>query len=228
VKYHNGAPGVKPARPARRPAGRNLAEPPGPVMAKRSGRRPGKSGTREAIAAAAAAQFAAQGYDRVSLRGIAREAGVDPALVSHYFGSKQELFVAVSGLPFDPDAVVEGIFAGEREEVGERLARFVVGLLENPEGRRRMTGIVRAAASEDAAATMVRELIGREVIGRLVERLDVDDAGLRAGLVGSQVVGLTMARYVVAIEPLTSAPAEQVVAAVAPNLQRYLAGELGS
>jgi hypothetical protein len=91
-----------------------------------------------------------------------------------------------------------------------------------------MTGIVRAAASEDAAATMVRELIGREVIGRLVERLDVDDAGLRAGLVGSQVVGLTMARYVVAIEPLTSAPAEQVVAAVAPNLQRYLAGELGS
>lgn len=193
---------------------------------RRSGRRPGDSGTREAIRAAAARLFAAQGYDRTSLRAVAAEAGVDPKLVAHYFGSKQQLFVAVVELPFDPAVAVPAIFAGPREEIGERLARFFVGVLEDPEGRRRMTGLVRAAASEPEAARLVRELIGREVVGRIVEQLEVDDAGLRASLVGSQMVGLAMARYVVGIEPLASLPPDAVVAAIAPNLQRYLTGPL--
>lgn len=195
-------------------------------MARRSGRRPGDSGTREAIRAAASRQFAELGYDRASMRSIARDAGVDPALVAHFFGSKHQLFVDVVELPFDPEQVVATIFAGEREELGRRLADFLVTALEIPEARRRITGIVRAAASEPDAARMVRELITREIFSRVVEALGVEDADLRASLLGSQTVGLVMARYIVGIEPLASLPPERVAAAIAPNLQRYLTGPL--
>jgi AcrR family transcriptional regulator len=193
-----------------------------PGAARRSGRRPGASGTRDAIRAAAARQFADRGYDRSSLRSIAAEAGVDPALIAHFFGSKQRLFVEVVELPFDPAAVVPKVFGGEREGAGERVARFVLAVLEDPEGRRRMTGLVRAAASEPEAARMVRDRLTREVFARIAEALGAGDAELRASLVGSQVVGLVMARYVVRIEPLASLPADKLAAAIAPNLQRYL------
>lgn len=195
-------------------------------MTRRSGRRPGDSGTRAAIRAAAGRQFAEQGYDRTSLRSIAREAGVDPTLVAHFFGTKQRLFVDVVELPFDPEQVVPVIFGGDREQTGRRLADFLLATLEDPDARRRITGLVRAAASEPEAADMVRALITREVFARIVDALAVDDGDLRASLVGSQVVGLVMARYIVGIEPLASLPAATVAAALAPNLQRYLTGPL--
>ena len=191
-------------------------------MARPSGRRAGESGTREAIRQAAARLFADQGYDRTSMRAIAAEAGVDQKLVAHFFGSKQRLFVDVVALPFNPAEVVPAVFGGDREQIGERVARFLLGVLEDPASRQRMTGLIRAAASEPEAARMVRELISREVLARIVAALDVDDADIRASLLGSQVVGLAMARYIVAVEPLASMPPEQVVAAIAPNLQRYL------
>jgi AcrR family transcriptional regulator len=191
-------------------------------MARRSGRRPGDSGTREAIRRAAGRQFARRGYDRASLRSIASEAGVDPALVSHFFGSKQKLFVDVVGLPVDPREVVASVFQGDRATLGARLARFLLAALDDPGTRRRMIGLVRAAASEPEAARMVRDLLTREVVASLVEALGVEDAGLRANLVGSQIVGLLMARHVVGLEPLASTPSEEVAAAIAPNLQRYL------
>jgi AcrR family transcriptional regulator len=189
---------------------------------KRSGRRPGTSGTREAILTAARRQFAECGYDRASLRGIAAEAGVDAALVAHFFGSKQQLFVAVVELPFEPAELVTAVLGGDRRTAGERLARFIATMLENPQARRRITGLVRAAASEPEAARMVRELITREVFTPLAEALGAEDAPFRANLVGSQVVGLVMARYVVRVEPLAAASAETVVAAIGPTLQRYL------
>jgi len=192
------------------------------MAARRSGRRPGESGTREAIRAAAARQFAELGYDRTSLRSIAREAGVDQKLVAYFFGTKQQLFVEVVRLPFEPAVVVPMLFGGERASVGERVAHFIVAILENPQARQPLVGLVRAAASEPEAARMVRELLTREVIARIVEALGVDDAPFRASLVGSQIVGLLMARYIVGLEPLASLPAEQVAAAIAPNLQRYL------
>jgi AcrR family transcriptional regulator len=188
----------------------------------RKGRRRGESGTRDAIAAAAREQFAERGYDRATLRAIAADAGVDVALISHYFGSKQRLFVTVMGFPFSPRDVVPQIVGPGLEGAGERLARFILSLLEDPAGRARVTGIVRAAASEPAAARAVRELLTRELIGAFVENLGVPDADVRAGLVGSQVVGLVMARYIVAVEPLASLEPEAVVRAIAPTLQRYL------
>jgi AcrR family transcriptional regulator len=191
-------------------------------MARRSGRRPGDSGTREAIREAATQLFADRGYDRTSMRAIAATAGVDQKLVAHFFGSKQRLFVEVFAPPFDPAVVIPELFAGKRAEIGERFARFLLNMLEDPEGRQRMTGLIRAAASEPEAARMVRDLISREILARITEALEVEHAHVRASLVGSQVVGLAMARYIVAVEPLASMPAEAVIAAMAPNLQRYL------
>jgi AcrR family transcriptional regulator len=190
------------------------------------GRRPGRSGTREQILAVARSLFAERGYDRTSVRAIAAEAGVDPALVMHFFGSKQQLFVEVVELPFDPAEMLPSVLAGDPATVGTRLATLLVSLLENPETRRRFTGVVRAAASEPAAAEMVRELLMREVWLPAAEILDVDDAELRMNLVGSQLVGLVMARYVVRVEPLASLPPEQLVEAIGPTFQRYLTGSL--
>ncbi len=193
---------------------------------KRTGRRPGASGTREAILAAAKRQFAEFGYDRAPLRAIAAEAGVDQKLIAHFFGSKQQLFVAAAGLPLNPAEVLPTILAGDRATLGDRLAGFLVSFLEQPELHQRVTGVVRAAASEPAVALMLREFLVGEVVAPVADLLGTDDAHFRANLVGSQIVGLVMARYVVALEPLASMPPAAVAAAVAPTLERYLVGQL--
>jgi AcrR family transcriptional regulator len=197
-----------------------------PEHVRRSGRRPGTSGTREAILAAAGRHFAQQGYDRASLRAIAAEAGVDQKLIAHFFGSKQQLFVAAIGLPFNPTEVLPGILAGDPASIGDRLAGLLVDVLEHPDLHQRLTGVVRAAASEPAVARMLREFFTREVFAHVAEQLGTDEAPFRANLVGSQILGLVMARYVVAVEPLASMPPAAVAAAVAPTLQRYLLGPL--
>lgn len=191
-----------------------------------TGRRPGDSGTREAIASAARLQFAERGYDRASMRSIANEAGVDPALVSHFFGGKQQLFVTVVELPFDPDVVLPGLLAGDRESIGPRLARFVLGALDNEDVRRRFLGIIRSAASEPEAASLVRDLVARRVFQPIAESLGVEDAPLRAALAGSQIVGLVMARHVVGVEPLAATSADELVGPIGETLQRYLTGPL--
>jgi AcrR family transcriptional regulator len=194
--------------------------------ARRAGRRPGTSGTREAILVAAGQQFAEHGYDRASLRGIAAEAGVDQKLIAHFFGSKQQLFIAAVGLPLNPAEVLPAILAGDPDAVGERLARLLVDVLERPQLHQRLTGVVRATASEPQVARMLREFLTRELLGPAAELLGGDDGPFRANLVGSQLVGLLMTRYVIAIEPLASMPPDLVAAAVAPTLQRYLVGPL--
>jgi AcrR family transcriptional regulator len=189
---------------------------------KKTGRRPGRSRTREGILDAARRQFAEIGYDRTTIRSVAAEAAVDPALVLHYFRSKQQLFLEVVELPFEPAVVLPGLLAGDRRQVGERLARLFVSVLDDPDARSRWTGMIRAAASEPAAAAMLRELLTQRVFVPLAETLGVEDARLRATLVGSQLVGIVMARHVVGVEPLASLPSDQLVSAIAPTLQRYL------
>ena len=193
-----------------------------------SGRRPGDSGTREAIEGAARRQFAELGYDRTSLRQVAREAGVDPTLVSHFYGSKQQLFVTVVELPFRPAEVLPQLLEGDPGELGLRLARFILGVFESAQSRGQVIGIVRSATSEPEAARLVRDMLTREVLTPLAEGLGVADAEFRAGLLGSQVIGMIMARYIVAIEPLASRDAAEVALAIAPNLQHYLTGDLSS
>src|SRR5918996_4123439 len=174
--------------------------------ARRSGRRPGTSGTREAILAAAGRHFAQHGYDRASLRAIAAEAGVDQKLIAYFFGSKQQLFVAAVGLPLNPGEVLPAMLAGDPDSLGERLAALLTDVLEQPELHQRLTGVVRAAASEPDVARMLREFLSRELFIPAAELLGSDDGPFRANLVGSQIVGLVMTRYVVKIEPLASMP----------------------
>jgi AcrR family transcriptional regulator len=196
------------------------------MQARRPGRRPGGPDTRGEIAAAAGRLFAERGYDRTSMRAVAAEAGVDPALVSHYFGSKQKLFVSSVQLPIDPAIVIAQVVDGDAARAGERLARAVVAVLESPQGRERATSVVRAAASEPEAAALLREQIKEQLFGPVASALGGDEPDLRANLVGSQFVGLVMARYVVGIEPLASVEPERVVRALAPVLQHYLTGDL--
>jgi AcrR family transcriptional regulator len=195
---------------------------------KRTGRRPGKSGTRDAILRAARTQFGELGYDRTTIRSIAAQAGVDPALVLHFFGSKQRLFLEVVELPFDPAADLPALLAGDRRKVGERLARLFLAALDDEDARSRWTSMLRAAATEPAAAEMLRELLTKRVFVPLAETLGVEDARLRATLVGSQIVGVVMARHIVRVEPLASLPSDELAQAIAPTLQRYLTGPLGS
>jgi AcrR family transcriptional regulator len=195
---------------------------------KRTGRRPGKSGTRDAILRAARSQFGELGYDRTTIRSIAAEAGVDPALVLHFFGSKQRLFLEVVELPFDPAAVLPALLPGDRRKVGERLARLFLAALDDQDARNRWTSMIRAAASEPAAAEVLREILTRRVFAPLAETLGVEDAHLRATLVGSQLVGVVMARHIVRVEPIASLATDELVQAIAPTLQRYLTGPLGS
>ena len=193
---------------------------------KRTGRRPGPTTTREAIAAAARRQFAELGYDRATMRGIAGEAGVDAALVVRFYGSKEALFREVMALPPGVADAIELLADGPRATLGRRLAGVVVGLLEDPRSRSIVLGRIRSASSHPDAAALVRETVTRDV-GRLVAAVTDDRPETRAVLVGSQVVGLALARHVVRVEPLASLPAADVVEYVAPVFQHYLVGPLG-
>jgi AcrR family transcriptional regulator len=190
------------------------------------GRRPGTSQTRQLILDTARRHFAELGYDRTTLRGIAAAAEVDVALVSHFFSGKQRLFAEAAALPYDPAVVLARLLTGPREQIGRRLAEQVLDLLEDPASRRQMIALIRAAASEEEAAEQIRKRINRELLVPIATGLGSPDAPLRAALTGSQVVGLVMTRHIVGIEPLAHTSREQLVAAIAPTLQRYLTGPI--
>lgn len=192
----------------------------------RTGRRAGDSGTRDAILEAARRRFWSEGYDGATIRAIARSAGVDPALVHHYFGSKEELFAAGMQIPIDPAKVIEAVLEGPRDELGTRLVRTFLSVWDASPGASPFKSLIRSALANEHAATMVREFITSTVLQRLAERLEVRDARLRATLVGSQLVGMGMVRYVLGVEPLASADADELVALVGPTVQRYLTGQL--
>jgi len=195
----------------------------------RTGRRPGNSGTREAILDAARRAFAEHGYQQATIREVAGLAGVDPALVHHYFGTKQDLFVAAVEFPVNPfEAFVALVSEEGLETLGERLLGLFLSVWDQTEQHSPMLALIRSAVSEERAAAMLREFITEEILGRIARELGTPDARLRTNLVASQLVGLVMARYVIRIEPLASTPAPVLVAAIGPNLQRYITGDIGS
>ncbi len=185
------------------------------------GRRTGDSGTRATILAAARESFTARGYDATTVRAVARRAGVDPALIHYFFGTKDALFAASLELPVNPREVVDELVAGGLDGLGERMVAFLLGVWEEPGGSP-LLAMLRSAVAHEEAAAMVRQFLGREVIGRLARAVDAPDPELRASLCASQIVGLAVARYIVRIEPLASAEAATVAAWVGPTLQRYL------
>jgi AcrR family transcriptional regulator len=192
---------------------------------RRRGPRADAADTRGAVLEAARARFAAHGYDGTRLRDVAADADVDVALVSYFFGSKDGLFAAAMELPISPAQIVEELVAEGSDGLGERLLRTIIARLDEPGGRP-FVGLVRSAAGNDQAAELLRGFVEREMLGRLARAVDAPDPELRAGLAGSQVVGLIMARYVVRVHPIADADPETLAAAIGPTLQRYLTGEL--
>jgi len=157
------------------------------------------------------------------VRGIAKVAGVDSALVHHYFGTKEQVFAAAIEIAFAPalDAS-EAVARGPREDVGERFTRFFLGVWENPTTRTPLLAIIRSAVNNDTAATIFRRLIGAHLLRRIAGQLDAPDAELRAELAAAQLVGVAMVRYVIKVEPLASADLEQLAARLAPVVQGHL------
>lgn len=193
---------------------------------RRRGRRPGGVDTRAQLLAAARAEFAERGYEGATVRRIAERAGVDPAMVNHWFGSKDALFTAALDLPIDVPALIARAVPGDPERLGERIVNGFLTAWDLTGGAPLAT-LVRSVASHEAAARMMREFVARIVLARVVRPVAPDQPELRAALAGSQIIGLGMVRYVLQLEPLASADRATVVAAVAPTLQRYLTGPLG-
>ncbi|MET8696661.1 TetR family transcriptional regulator [Streptomyces bauhiniae] len=196
--------------------------------ARRRGRPPrAESGdTRDRILGAAREEFSERGYEKTSVRGIAKAAGVDSALVHHYFGTKEQVFEAAVSVAFAPAlAAPDAIAEGPLDSVGERLTRFVLGVWENPATRTPLLAIVRSAVNNDTAAAVFRRLIAAQLLRRIAGRLEVPDAELRVELAAAQLVGTAMLRYVIKVEPLASADLEWIVARLAPVVQGHLTGE---
>lgn len=197
------------------------------TAARRRGRPPRaeSADTRDRILAAAREEFSEWGYEKSTVRGIAKAAGVDAALVHHYFGTKEQVFeaaveVAVAPVLDGPDAVADAPL----DQVGERLTRFMFGVWENPTTRVPLLAIVRSAVTNETAAAVFRRLVAAQLLSRIAARLDVPDAELRAQLAAAQLVGTAMLRYVIKVEPLASADVEQIIARLAPVVQGHLTG----
>jgi len=190
---------------------------------RRPGRRPGSTDSRGEILAAARQLFAERGYDGATIRGIAQAAGVDAALVHHFFGTKEQVFVAAMELPFQPAEVLPQLLAsGRREELGERLVRLFLTVWRDPTGRAPVLALLRSATTNEQAAGMMRQFVTATLLGRLADSLQVPR--LRITAAAAQLVGVVMLRYVIGVEPLASAGEEEIVRLIAPTIQRYLDG----
>lgn len=177
--------------------------------------------------AAARREFAAKGFDKASLRGVARAAGVDPALVHHYFASKEDLFLVALDLPFDPRTVLPPVLQGPTEGTGERLVRAVLATWDDPALRPGLLSVIRSALAGEDTAHLLRDGFLRLVMEEIAALPNIDEPQRRGALVASQIVGLLVARYVVELDPIASLPADDLGRTVGATLQRYLFADLG-
>ena len=193
----------------------------------RRGRRGGASESRGQILDAARRLFAEHGFDGTSLRQVARAAGVDPAMIHHFFKGKDELFALSVELPADPEQVLAGMADSDPAQRAELIVRAVLHLWESP-AQAGLLAFLRGTIGSKAKTALLRETVTRRVVSRIMASVpgNPEEVALRGSLVATQVVGLMMVRYVVRLEPLASATAEDVVRLVAPNVQRYLTGPL--
>lgn len=200
------------------------------MSAEMSNRKPGRpagaSGTRDRILASARELFARNGFTNTSIRSVAADAGVDAALVHHYFGTKQQLFAAATELPIDPMVVLGPLRETPVEQLGRTMPALLLPLWDSQSG----TGLIAALRSmlTGTEVPLARSFFRDIVVAELAHRVD-EPAGtgvLRAEFAASQLMGIVVARYIIGLEPLASLPAEQIVAIIAPTLQRYLTGDL--
>ena len=194
--------------------------------ARRRGRRPGGTDTREALVNAAREVFIEQGFDGATVRAIASRAGVDAAMVNHWFGGKEGLFgEAVLKLPFNAQEIITDLLAADAEHIGDAIVRRFVTTWDTTGGGV-FTALMRSVASHEEAAMMLRDFFFKHVFKHVIGRLAPDNHEFRATLVATQIVGMGMVRYVAKFEPFASAEVDTVAAAVAPTLQRYITGKI--
>jgi AcrR family transcriptional regulator len=209
-----------------------VSQPPcdtGPVTTappeRRRGRRPAGADTRAQLLDAARAVFAERGYAGATVRAIAERAGVDGAMVNHWFGGKEGLFAASLQLPVSPAEILAEVLPGDPEQLAERILRRFLAVWDATGGGP-LAALVQSVAGHEDAARMLREFIVEVLVGRAVAAVAPDRPELRASLAATQVVGTAFVRYVLRLEPLASADHDTVVGAIAPALQRYLTGPL--
>lgn len=180
--------------------------------------------TRSSIVTAAAEEFARDGFDATSMRGIARAASVDPALVRHYFSDKADLFAEAIAAPMRPELIVRQALNGPTDQIGANLVRYIVDTLDQPAARARVVRLLHTALGQEFAARMLRQFMVREVLKRIAAELGDDNSEFRASFAATQVVGLVVARYGLEIEPLATASSDEVVARIGPVVQWHLMG----
>jgi AcrR family transcriptional regulator len=196
------------------------------VNQKRRGRRAAGEDTRAALVAAAREVFVEKGYDGATVRAIAAKAGVDAAMVNHWFGGKEGLFAqSVLQLPFDPSEILKRLLDGPVEQAGERIIRTFVTVWDATGGGT-FAALIRSVTSQQEVANALKSFFVNAIFKNLLTEIGAEQRELRATLCATQMVGLGIVRYVVRFEPLASTDLETVVKAIAPNMQRYLTGDL--
>jgi AcrR family transcriptional regulator len=195
-------------------------------QATRPGPRGSDSDTRADILRAARKSFSEHGYRGTTLRGLARGAGVDVALIAYWFGSKEGVFTAAMDVPVDPAAIIEAAFADGAERAGPRLVGMFIDLWEGPETGPAMLTMFRSAATHEASRRALSEFAQTEILARYAARLPGRDAHRRAGLAASQLLGMAILRYLLQVEPFTTASRADLVDDLGPTVQRYLTGDL--
>lgn len=192
--------------------------------------RPGRWRTgeesRRRILEAARSCFGKHGYDRATIRAIASEANVDPAMVHYFFGTKARLFsVAMELTPNVPERLTSQLAAGV-DGLGERLVRHFLEVWDEQAGLEPLLALMRSAPADDRSASMFAEFVKREIVARLGDTIGGPDAYLRAELIGSHLLGLALMRYILRLEPLAAVPPQTIAAWMGPTLQHYISGTL--
>ncbi len=194
---------------------------------KRGRRRKSQGDTRSMILEVALRRFATAGFDQTTSVGIAREAGVDPALILYYFGSKETLFFEAVRERLSPQLETAFAGAGRTSRIGPQIVDTFLGLWDDQEQGRALAALIRAGVSSERIGRMFREFIRSEILPQVASRVGSDRQEFRVGLAASQLFGLGLARYVLRLEPVASARREDLVAAAGPTITRYLTGSLG-
>lgn len=197
------------------------------IIAKRKPGRPKTSeglAARQAIIDAAREQFSTKGFDGASLRAIAEQAGVTPALVHHYFESKQALFGVAMTMNFDADTLIDEWIAGGREELGERMTRTMLELFADPHTAAPLMSLSFAALTSEQAALMGREFYDSAMFARLLPVMDGADKALRIKIVVGYLLGVGIMRYVTRSTVISEVSNEELLALVVPTIQGYIDG----
>ncbi|MBV8930072.1 MAG: TetR family transcriptional regulator [Mycobacteriaceae bacterium] len=193
---------------------------------RRPGRPAGISDTRDRILASARDLFARNGIDKTSIRAVATAAGVDPALVHHYYGTKQQLFAAAIHIPIDPMQVIGPLRQTPVENIGYTLPSILLPLWDSEMGKGFIAELRSLLAGNEIS--LLRSFLQEVITAEVGPRVDnpPGSGAIRIQFVASQLVGIVMARYILELEPFRSLPPDQIAQTVAPNLQHYLTGDL--